>query len=603
MRSGNTRRPDPLRLEHRTDCIEIDHVARRQPFKLSTSSLSPRKHARSGGGVLGMPIPYLRWPVAMLLLGLAFSLLAAQQIGRLSHRVDSERFEHEVTQTHVALRERLEIYIALLEAGAGLFDAQEVNAAAFHRFATRLDLRTRYPGIQGIGWTARAPEGGDEQLLAVGRREHGVGFHLWPSAHQERHAILYLEPLDRRNRAALGFDMHSEPVRRAAMDQSRDTGRTVASGRVQLVQEIDQNKQAGFLIYVPVYRGGATPDSLDKRRRELKGFVYSAFRADDLLRRVFTDQGPNSRIRFAVYDGAPQPVNLLHRSEAAWDTRTRFERTTSLAVAGRTWTVIHQARPPFFAASRQRVAPMFLAGGLLATLALFVASLAQARHRFAADSAVEAAAREISARIEVEGRQKLLIDELNHRVKNTLASVQSVAAQTLRHTTSPAEFKDAFTSRLVALSEAHNLLAREHWRGAALADLVDVQLRPFGPERYSSLGPAVTLNPAQAVALGMLLHELAANASKYGALSRPGGKVAVAWRLESAGRLTLDWREAGGPRVTAPTRRGFGTRLIERGLAQELRGEAQLRFDPQGLTCHLAINLAEATPPPAFAAL
>lgn len=542
-----------------------------------------------------MPSRYLRLPILVLAAGLLFSALTALQMSRLSHRVDTERFEHEVSQTHAALRERLEIYIAMLESGAGLMSSGQIDAQAFRRFVARLELERRYSGVQGIGWSVRVAPGQIAELASQGESTHGPQFRLWPEHGSERHAILFLEPLDQRNRAALGFDMHSEATRRAAMDQARDSGRTTASGGVQLVQEIDEHKQAGFLIYAPVYSGGETPATLAERRRLLAGFVYSPFRADDLLGPIFAETMPHGRVRFRVYDGAVRPDALLHSSEAAWEDENRFSQTRRLPVAGREWLVTYQARQPFYTASRSAVGALFLAGGLFASLALFLASLAQVRQRYAADLAVESARREIEARVKVESHQQLLIDELNHRVKNSLAAVQSIAAQTLRHTGSPVEFKEAFTNRLLAMSEAHNLLAQEHWRGAALADLVAAQLRPFGGERISMTGPPVRLNPAQAVALGMLLHELAANAAKYGALSRPEGRVDLTW--EAVGRnLSLHWRESGGPPVVEPTRRGFGTRLIERGLAQELRGSAQLRFDPAGLACDIRVEIADPEP-------
>jgi PAS domain S-box-containing protein len=192
-------------------------------------------------------------------------------------------------------------------------------------------------------------------------------------------------------------------------------------------------------------------------------------------------------------------------------------------------------------------------------------------------------------------RQRLLLDELNHRVKNTLATVQSIAAQTLRASPEPARFREAFESRLLALSMAHDLLTASSWTGADLSQVVEGELRPFGPARGALAGPKVRLSSAEALSLAMLFHELATNAAKYGALSIDAGQVAVDWDCEvlDSGdrRLTLRWRERGGPPVAPPTRRGFGSRLIERTATHDLRGTVELAYEAEGLTVRLDLRL------------
>jgi PAS domain S-box-containing protein len=196
---------------------------------------------------------------------------------------------------------------------------------------------------------------------------------------------------------------------------------------------------------------------------------------------------------------------------------------------------------------------------------------------------------DISERKQSESRQRALIAELNHRVKNTLATVQSLAAQTLRGDGAAEEAQRAFERRLLALSEAHDQLSRSAWESAELSAVLAGLFAPFGGAdggRVSLDGEPVELPPRVALTLAMVLHELAANAAKYGALSVPGGRVAVAWSTAddaSGQRLLLEWRETGGPPVAEPARRGFGARLLEHGVGCELQGEAQLRFDPAGV--------------------
>jgi len=189
----------------------------------------------------------------------------------------------------------------------------------------------------------------------------------------------------------------------------------------------------------------------------------------------------------------------------------------------------------------------------------------------------------------------LLIEELNHRVKNTLAILQSLATQTFR-SASRAE-REKFEGRLGALAEAHNLLSQEKWQGSDLQDLIARVLQPYllnNPERVRMFGPKVPLSPRLAVVLSMIVHEIATNATKYGALSNDTGTVALDWEVidEDAGRqLRLIWTEAGGPFVTAPVQRGFGSRLIERSARDQLGGEATVDFLPRGVvytvTCKL----------------
>jgi two-component sensor histidine kinase len=187
--------------------------------------------------------------------------------------------------------------------------------------------------------------------------------------------------------------------------------------------------------------------------------------------------------------------------------------------------------------------------------------------------------------------QRLLVNELNHRVKNTLATVQSISGQTLRNAETPAAAREAVESRLLALSRAHAVLTRENWEGASLGEVVAQALEPFhtlGEDRLHAAGPDVRLTPRMALALAMALQELATNAVKYGALSNEDGTVHITWSVHDNGlppHLALRWRENGGPPVLPPQRRGFGSRLIERSLAQDLNGTVQIEFAPDGVEC------------------
>jgi two-component sensor histidine kinase len=406
----------------------------------------------------------------------------------------------------------------------------------------------------------------------------------------EAHAIVFLEPMDRRNEAAIGFDMFTDPTRREAMRRARDLGVSAMSGKVQLVQEIDAEKQAGFLIYHPVYRGGGVPATVAERRAALHGYVYAPFRSDDLLRGILGSRAP--RVQLAIYDQDVAPENLLHQtaSEQAAITPSRFSTVRPLHVAGRRWMIDYRSTSALDAGSSRSLALVTFLGGLLATGLVAAATHRQVRARLRAE-------REIEARRVAEEERELLVAELNHRVKNTLATVQSIASQSLREGRSAAEARETFEARLVALSHAHDLLTREHWRGAELSGIVREELAPYSG-RYSAAGPPVRLPPSTALAIAMALHELATNAAKYGALSAPTGHVRVSWE-RPPGRLDLTWRETGGPPVAAPAARGFGARMITQGLQRQLQGEVDLAFKPEGVVCRIDIPLADDAEEPA----
>lgn len=195
-------------------------------------------------------------------------------------------------------------------------------------------------------------------------------------------------------------------------------------------------------------------------------------------------------------------------------------------------------------------------------------------------------------------RRKFLLRELDHRCKNTLAAVQSIAGQTLRAAASPEKFVESFESRLAALSRAHEQLTREDWGRAGLMEIARAALAPYGGldgARITADGPGVALSPESAIAMHMTLNELALNAAKHGALGTPEGRITVSWSVDMAAeprKLSFEWLERGGPPVEAPMGDGFGRRLLERGLARDLGGAARLDFDPRGVRYVLSAPLS-----------
>ena len=192
--------------------------------------------------------------------------------------------------------------------------------------------------------------------------------------------------------------------------------------------------------------------------------------------------------------------------------------------------------------------------------------------------------RDVTDRRAFEERRELLIHELNHRVKNTLALVQAIAHQSFRAGADSASAQDNFMARIRTLAGAHDLLTREQWEGVTLVELVRAATAPLDSARIDAAGDTLVVTPKAAVPLAMALHELGTNAVKYGALSTPDGRVGIAWKIEGD-NLHFDWRETGGPTVTTPERRGFGVKMMERALASDLGGQVTIDFASDGVHC------------------
>ena len=330
-----------------------------QRRKLNLSLLQPRRQW----------IPYFVLVVTLLLTIFAtyYSAIATKEQDRL-------QFENTAQRTQYDIQNRLETYIALLRAGSGLFAANEqISRDEFRAFVDRLDLQNRYPGIQGIGFSVRVMPQEKAALVARMQNQGVENFTIKPEFKRaEYHSIIYLEPLNERNKVAIGFDMSIEQVRRAAMERARDTGTAAASGRVTLLQEIDKQKQAGFLIYVPVYRNGTTPHTLNERRAALTGFVYSPFRTNDFLHGIFGENQP--AIEFQIYDGTDlSPKNLLYSfqySQSGAADQHSFTTIKTINIAGRTWSIYFASRSDQLALGSSLV-PYILVGGLVISFVLF----------------------------------------------------------------------------------------------------------------------------------------------------------------------------------------------------------------------------------------
>ncbi len=331
-------------------------------------------------------------PYVMLTSSLALVAIATRYVEVTANARDRLQFENAVGRTQGSIQDRVNTYIALLDSGSGLFAVKPaISRNEFQTYVERLNISKNYPGLQGIGFSQRVfPEQKDE-LIAKMRSQGLPNFSIYPSYPRDRyHTIIYLEPQDRRNQKAIGYDMFTNSVRRQAMARARDTGSAAASGKVTLVQEIDRYKQAGFLIYVPVYQNGDIPDTRAERQKQLRGFIYSPFRADDFIQGIFGNQ-PTSEVNFKIYDGLEiTPENLLYRSPeqlTEQNQKPRFQKTIIFNLAGRPWTVQYSSSEQLEKGSDRYLIPFIAVSGVAIAFILFAVTHAQVKSRMAAERA------------------------------------------------------------------------------------------------------------------------------------------------------------------------------------------------------------------------
>ncbi len=423
-------------------------------------------------------------PAAVLVTGLLCAAGAALYVRGVVEAQQGARFRAEVAASVEAIRDRMEAYTAILRATRGLFEGvgEEPDTGTFARFVEGLDLPRHYRGIQGIGWArALRPaelQAHEQRMRASGRPDYRV----WPRGDRPLYsAIVNLEPLDWRNRRAIGYDMFSDPTRREAMERARNTGDVTASGKVELVQETDAERQAGFLMYLPVY--GRRPYSAEERQRLILGWVYAPFRAADLLTGTL-DVGRARAVGLAVYDGAEtRPESLLYdaRPGTGGARRTRVER---LDIAGRPWTLRYAATSAF-ASRTERILPgAVLAAGLAVVWLLFWITRADTRARARAEQAAMRSSFLADA-------SKALSTSMDY--DRTAAEVADLAARRIA---------DACLVLLLDPAGPPTWVAGH--RDAALARRAAEALRGVGPDDAGPLGVPGALDSGNArIALGL----------------------------------------------------------------------------------------------------
>lgn len=504
------------------------------------------------------------------------TVLSVFAIERGESRREQVQIDQVAGTIGATLERRASTSSAYLRAGAALFATVDaVPLDLFARFADELRLDDKYRISGGIGWSeVIAPESASEFEARIGRQlGRKVRVYRMPAAPElpSLVPVAYSLPDSERVQRAIGFDMYSEPVRREAMETAARNQEPIATRKVILVSGED-GPHPGFLIFMPVYGQAGN-------ERALRGFVYSPFDGQEFLNgAIYSGLVGQRSVR--LFDGSQDDANIL----AAYQDANGVGQTSEvrIMVGNRPMTLQVQSAQGNTLTSMSMLTLLF--GLAVASLSMLIARLLtqQAQEDLAA---IEYYAEQNSIR-------NSLTRELNHRVKNTLANVLSIIALTRRRTDNLEEFAQGLDGRIRALSATHDLLTQSEWGTTPLRQVLVTEMAPYASADRSMIeldGPDVELAPNDALSFGLAIHELATNAAKYGALSTDGGKVGISWRREADDTVTVEWRERGGPKVPADRPRGFGTELIERIVAHELRHPVELDFAEEGVRCVLRV--------------
>jgi len=359
-------------------------------------------------------IPALPWLALASLLGITF--LWWQYSRRVVEREALAEFNFRTQEIHSLLEQRMLAYEQVLRGVMGLFDSgRSVTREDYRNYISALRVSDQYPGIQAIGFALIVPPAQKEKHVAGVRKEGFPAFTLRPEGKRDFYtSIVYIEPFSDRNLRAFGYDMYSEPVRRAAMEQARDTGLAALSGKVKLVQETNEEVQAGCLMYLPVYKKGSPLDTPARRRAAITSWVYAAFRMNDLMHRLQGERAAD--IGVEIYDGpgvSGQALMFKSEEAATHGPRAKFERPVRLEINGHVWTVVFYSLPAFEAREDQGKPSLIAAAGVALSLLLSLVLwfLINMRER-----AVELA-REMTGKLrESEDRLRLLLDSAGEAI-------------------------------------------------------------------------------------------------------------------------------------------------------------------------------------------
>jgi two-component sensor histidine kinase/CHASE1-domain containing sensor protein len=559
--------------------------------------------------------------VLIIVFGTGVSGIAAWAIHRRQTMERREAFEDRASQRVAAIQRHLDGVLQVVRGLVDFHDGSETVTRQEFAIYTKSPL-DRHKHIAALVWIELV-RGSDRLAFEQLRKSEGVeGSSITergpdgqpvPAQQREKHYVtLYVHP-PKGLADGIGFDQASEPRRLDTLLRAAETGDVALSPPIRLGGSSGEERTV-VLAYSPLHLPIHQGEERIPRAGPLRGFVGAVIVANDL---VDAARGPltPAGIEIQVVDAdAPAGQNLLAvcaaRPTLVTSPRAGVRRVThpdDIRVGGRTWHVTCIGEEASLGTAS--VLPQaVLLGGLLVSVLIATnvgGGLSRARIRSLVDqrtaelgTANRRLEDELRERRLSEERMRFMTRELDHRVKNNMAAILAVVDSTLRSSRNLEEFSAAFTGRIMAMARLHTILTQTHWSGADLGSLVRQIVEPYthGSEgRVVAKGEPVTLGPKAVSSVAMALHELATNAAKYGALSAPDGRVEIKWQREPGpnGRdqVRLTWLEGGGPPVGPPSRRGFGSELIESAVAFETEGRANIEFAPDGVRCEIVVPL------------
>ena len=320
----------------------------------------------------------LKFPYYVLFFSILLTIGATILFYQSAKSKDDIRFSNNVNRVRFSMENRIGLYIALLKSGRGFIQSSnELNRQKFHNFIESLELEKNYYGAQGIGYTKTVRNVEREKFLDLIQAQGISNYKIFPASEKAFYQpIVFIEPQNERNDKALGFDMSSEENRSAAMLRARDTGFASATGKVALLQENEEDRQAGFLIYLPVYQSAEEPVTIEERQNSLQGYIYSPFRAKNFLKDVQENAG-TSDIVIRIYDGALTPENFLAQTDTIGKNfvpgqiSADYSTQNEIEVAGRKWIIQYNSLPSFASQSSVNWTPLIFLCGVIFSLLLF----------------------------------------------------------------------------------------------------------------------------------------------------------------------------------------------------------------------------------------
>ncbi|WP_457939425.1 CHASE domain-containing protein [Mesorhizobium sp. 10J20-29] len=508
-----------------------------------------------------------------------FAYVAAEDATRI-------KFEAIADDAINRIEGRIDLHVSLLHTTHAMFVSQsaDVSAAEFRAYFEALDVPKKFEGLRGLGFLGLARAGQDARLEARLTELQGAPKPIFPTASEGdwRTPVLLYEVNDGGDTKGIGYDMFSDPLRRDAILAALETGEPRATGRVELGAPVGAEVRPGFLLFSSVetvQSGDGTP----------AGILFASFRTQDLFKAAL-EKFPVLPVHAEVFHGEPTLSNRLFASKEPAAAGGDLVATRQMLVAGVPWTIQFHPTADFSRPSSRAVPILLGIFGLLLAVAIALVQRYQGRAYDAMSQLREASETSLQ-------EKDLMLQEMKHRIKNSISRVLAIARQTAGTAEDIDTFSKSFSARLQAMAASQDMLTRSRWQKADLGELLQIELaQAFGKELPEGMldGPRVLLSEAMTQALGLTFHELATNALKYGEVGNSTETLKVDWKVLRNGRekrLVLHWREASSTPIAVPEKTGFGTKLIDMNITRELGGTIERGYREDGLEIEISIPL------------